>query len=51
MQIMQVDANIDAIDDHVRSFAAQQEELEADLERSTSRIVYIVFLPRLTTHN
>lgn len=35
MQIMQVDANTDAIDDHVRGFAAQQEELEADLERST----------------
>jgi ppGpp synthetase/RelA/SpoT-type nucleotidyltranferase len=36
MDIMQIDANMDAIDEHVRGFAAQQEELEADLERSTS---------------
>lgn len=34
---MQYDANTDAIDEHVRGFAGQQEELEADVERSKSR--------------
>lgn len=34
MEILQIDANTEAIDEHVRGFAAQQEELEADLERS-----------------
>lgn len=34
MQMIQFDANTDAIDEHVRGFAAQQEELEADVERS-----------------
>lgn len=33
-EMMQFDANTEAIDEHVRGFAAQQEELEADVERS-----------------
>ncbi|KAJ9099824.1 hypothetical protein QFC21_003824 [Naganishia friedmannii] len=33
-EMMQADANIDAIDEHVRGFAGQQEELEAAVERS-----------------
>jgi hypothetical protein len=37
VQMMQYDANTDAIDEHVRGFAGQQEELEADVERSKSR--------------
>ena len=36
LEIMQADANIDAIDEHVRGFAGQQEELEAAVERSRS---------------
>jgi hypothetical protein len=34
VEMMQFDANTEAIDEHVRGFAAQQEELEADVERS-----------------
>ncbi|KAJ9118232.1 hypothetical protein QFC22_004139 [Naganishia vaughanmartiniae] len=33
-EMMQADANIDAIEEHVRGFAGQQEELEAAVERS-----------------
>ena len=49
MQIMQVDANMDAVDEHVRGFAAQQEELEADLERSRSRTARKACCPQLIT--